>query len=161
MWAERGPFNTTEEQSLFYINALKMKNGCRFHTLQSLMVLTSRDKVFGFKRKMHFWKTRVTKKKTWNVSTAAGAPVKKIPASLKSHQKPPGEAAEHTELIFFPFQTSVSMNRFSFPESSDCKKLTWRKKKVRSWSPIHSRWVLLICPEKFWISAKKRISCYS
>lgn len=38
----------------------------------------------------------------WNVSTAAGAPVKKIPVSLQSHQKPPGEAVEHTELIFFP-----------------------------------------------------------
>ena len=61
MWAERGPFNTTE-QSLFYINALRMKNGCRFHILQFLMVLTSRDKVFGFKREMHFWKTLCYKK---------------------------------------------------------------------------------------------------
>ena len=53
---------------------------------------------------MPFWKTLCYKKETWNVSTAAGAPVKKIPASLKSHEKPPGEAAEHTELRFVPFQ---------------------------------------------------------
>lgn len=62
MWAERSPFKTTEEQSLFYSNTLKMKNGCRFHTLQSLMVLTSRDKIFGFKRKIPFWKTLCYKK---------------------------------------------------------------------------------------------------
>lgn len=133
-----------------------MKNGCRFHTLQSLMVLTSRDKIFGFKRKMPFWKTLCYKKETWNVSTAAGAPVKKIPASLKSHENHLGKPQNTLNSGSFPFKTSVSMNRFSFPESSDSEKLTWKKKKSKqqqsntfkmSFTDLHGK-VLDFCEEK-------------
>ena len=159
MWAERGPFNTTE-QSLFYINALKMKNGCRFHTLQFLMVLTSRDKVFGFKRKMHFWKTLCYKKENLKCFHCCWSSSEEDTSkSQVSSETTWGNCGTHWT-YFLSLKTSLSMSRLSFPESSDCKKLTWKKKK-RSCSPIHSRWVLLICPEKFWISVKKRISCYS
>ena len=60
----KGPLKTTE-QGLFYSNTLKMESGCRLHALQSLAVLTSRDKDFRFKRKMHFWKTLCYKKENF------------------------------------------------------------------------------------------------
>lgn len=71
------------------------------------MFLTSRDKILGFKRKMHFRKTSCYKKKSWIVSSAAWAWIKKGISSLKSYWKPAGEAAEQNWTGFPSFSTQM------------------------------------------------------
>lgn len=137
-----------------------MKSGCRFHTLQFLMVLTSRDKVFGFKRKMHFWKTLCYKKENEMFPLL-------LELQWRRYQQVSSLIRNHLGKLL------NTLNLFSFPQNKFINEqvlfswIIWlqetdlEKKKRRSCSPIHSRWVLLICPEKFWISVKNRISCYS
>lgn len=107
------------------------------------MSLTSRDKILGFKRKMNFWKTSCYKKNLEMLPLLLGLDWRRISTSLKSYWKPVEKL--QNELIFLPFQHSASLGRNSFPESSE--HLTWEKMK-KSCSLTHSRWVLLIYPQK-------------
>lgn len=56
---------------------------------------------------MRFWKTSRYKKKSWIVSSAAWAWVKKDTRSLKSYWKAPGEAAEQNWADFPSLSTQV------------------------------------------------------
>lgn len=84
----------------------------------------------------------------------------------RSHQQVSSLTGNHLEKL------KNKLKWFSFPFKNKCYQWAgtiflnllivriWLEKKGSSCSLIHSRWVLLICPDKFWISEKKRISCY-
>jgi hypothetical protein len=80
-------------------------------------VLSSIDKIFGFKRKLNLWKNHVAKRNLWNVSIAALAQEGgRISVSLKSYWKPPGRTAEQNWTVFpLPFNRSVWQGEGPFP----------------------------------------------
>lgn len=123
------------------------------------MFLTSRDKILGFKRKMHFWKT-CYKKKSWIVPSAAWAGVKKgISKSQVLLETNWRSCRTKLNRFSFPFNTNVSLVNFFL--TLLIVRILLEKKGRRPAVLYYQDEFYWSTPHKFWISVKKRISCYS
>lgn len=156
MWAERVLWRQQKNRACFIVTLWRWRVAADSTLFSFVRFWLQGTRILDLKGKCTSGKHCVTKKKTSNISTAAGAPVKKTPASLKPHEKPPGEAAEHTELIFFPFQNKYINEQVLFSwiiwlREADLEKTKSKKQQSNTFKMSFTdlpRKVLDFCEEK-------------